>query len=248
MTAIISLSDLNTSVNHEPRVLDVLLAERLGFADKYKVRELIERNRAELEFQGVVSATVAETSSKGGRPAAEYWLNEWHAILVCMFSRTEKAAEVRKAVIEVYKAYRQQKTVAEPQPRVAVRAYTRRPRGSRLLHEHLRKNGMGVVRINGALLLVDFNQNCFPDGGEALVFDEDPYSRGSSLAVKALAAIPHGVNIRRGLGYTEVKSPDRWDMHPPKKVNSLARVVSRMPEERQPQQCLPLKQPEAVVK
>ena len=106
MTALITLADLNTVINHEPRVLDLLVAERLGFDSKYKIRELIDRNREELESYGAVSARTAETSERGGRPSTEYWLNEAQALLICTFSRTAKATAVRKALIEVYQAYR----------------------------------------------------------------------------------------------------------------------------------------------
>ena len=115
MTALLSLSDLNTTINHEPRVRDLRLAAVLGMADLHKVRELIVANLAELKGYGEVSAQRAETSAKGGRPGVEYWLNEPQALLLCMFSRTERAAEVRKALIDVFMAHRRGQTV-QPTP------------------------------------------------------------------------------------------------------------------------------------
>lgn len=116
MTAL-SISELNTTINHEPRILDLTLAERLGMSDRHKIRPLIDANRQELEAHGEVSAQRAETSQRGDRPSVAYYLNEAQALLVCMFSRTPRAAEVRKAVIEVFMEYRQQK----PKPANAVR-------------------------------------------------------------------------------------------------------------------------------
>lgn len=104
----LSPKELNTQVNHEPRLYDLRLAERLGFERPRDIRKMIERNRAELEGYGEICATVAQnTDPRGrGRPGTEYYLNEGQSLLLCMFSRTEKAAEVRKEVIEVYMAYR----------------------------------------------------------------------------------------------------------------------------------------------
>lgn len=102
----LNLSDLNTTINHEPRIRDLTLAERLGFADLHKVRTLIERNRPELETYGEVSATAAETSAKGGRPGREYWLNEGQALTICALSRTPQAADIRRQVIQVYMDWR----------------------------------------------------------------------------------------------------------------------------------------------
>jgi prophage antirepressor-like protein len=108
----LSLSDLNTTVNHEPRVHDLRLAEALGFVQPRDIRKIIERNCAELNDYGVC-ATVAQTPSKGsvgGRPSAEYWLNEPQAILIAMFARTERAAEVRKQIVEVFLQWRRATT------------------------------------------------------------------------------------------------------------------------------------------
>lgn len=90
----------------EPRILDLTLAARLGMADPHKIRELISANASELRQHGEVSAHRAETTARGGRPGTAYYLNEPQALLVCMFSRTPKAAIVRKALIEVFMAYR----------------------------------------------------------------------------------------------------------------------------------------------
>ena len=98
----------------EPRVSDVILAERLGFAQPRDIRKLIERNRAELETYGEVCATVAQTTEKGGRPGKAYYLNEGQALVICALSRTPQAALVRRQIIEVFLAYRRGK-LASPE-------------------------------------------------------------------------------------------------------------------------------------
>lgn len=93
-----------TTINEEPRVLDTDLAEALGMARSRNIRvHLIEPNRIELERYGPLCSRTERT---GGRPATAYYLNEEQALLVCMFSRTERAKDVREAVIRVFTAYR----------------------------------------------------------------------------------------------------------------------------------------------
>ena len=106
MTNLISLSDLNTTINHEPRILDIKIAEALGMVQPLNIRATIEANKAELALHGEVFTQSVKTSKSGGRPSSAYYLNEAQAILLCMFSRTEKAAIVRKGVIEVFMAWR----------------------------------------------------------------------------------------------------------------------------------------------
>lgn len=114
MTNLITPSDLNTTLNHEPRVRDLTIAERLGMAAPYDIRRTIEANRAELEGYGDLAslpsggfgAAPRNPGTKGGRPGREYYLNEGQALVLCALSRTPKAAEVRKALIDVFMAFR----------------------------------------------------------------------------------------------------------------------------------------------
>lgn len=126
----LSAADLNTTINHEPRVLDLAVAERLGMADVHKIRPLINANRTELEAYGEISARRAENADpKGrGRPGREFWLNEGQALVICALSRTPAAAKVRKAIIDVFMAYRRGQLVEAAKP-VTVRQHRRsRPR------------------------------------------------------------------------------------------------------------------------
>lgn len=124
MTAHISPDDIHT-LDDEPRILDLKLATALGFERPRKIRELIDRNLSELETYGEVCAMVAQTgeetdftddvilphggakSPRGrGRPGREYHLTEAQALLVCMFARTNNAAEVRAELIRVFMEWR----------------------------------------------------------------------------------------------------------------------------------------------
>lgn len=96
----------------EPRIMDLVLAERLEMVDRHDVRRLIERNREELEMHGeLFSGTVPENTGRRGRPGKAYWLNEGQALVICALSRTEKAAQVRKILIDVFMAWREGKLV-----------------------------------------------------------------------------------------------------------------------------------------
>lgn len=106
MTGLISLDDITSFDGPEPRIRDVILGARLGLAQPLNIRKVVEANRRELGMHGEVFTHHVKTSDKGGRPSLVYYLNEAQALLICMFSRTPKAAEVRKALIEVFQAYR----------------------------------------------------------------------------------------------------------------------------------------------
>lgn len=105
MIAHIATTDLHV-LDAEPRMLDLRLAEALGFSLPIDIRKLVRRNGDELAKYGEVFATVAKTSPNGGRPGEEFWLNEPQSVLICMFSRTDKAAEVRQEIISVFMAWR----------------------------------------------------------------------------------------------------------------------------------------------
>lgn len=103
MTKLLTVHDLHL-LDEAPRIQDLKLAAALGFEVTREIRRLIERNVRELAQHGEVCVTIPQTGPRGGRPGKEYWLNEGQAVLICMFSRTEKAAEVRQTVISVFMA------------------------------------------------------------------------------------------------------------------------------------------------
>ncbi|MFH1556490.1 MAG: hypothetical protein ABII76_16790 [Pseudomonadota bacterium] len=120
----LSIVDLNTAVNHEPRVAHQRLAEALGYGAQIKMKHLVERNIEALQRFGEVSSTVDETGPKGGRPGKTYWLNKKQALYLCTKSETANATDVTIQMVEVFDAY-QRGTVAIEKP-VKVRAHRRR--------------------------------------------------------------------------------------------------------------------------
>lgn len=120
ITAAFRVGDLNTEIDSEPRVLDVLLGERLGMAHARNIRDTIAKRRDELALHGTICTSAIATSAKGGRPGTAYYLNEPQALLICMFANTAKAAQVRKMLIDVFMEYRRS------QGMVKVQAHERR--------------------------------------------------------------------------------------------------------------------------
>lgn len=104
----------------EPRVLDLDLGERLGFARPRDIRKIIDRNLPEIERFGFC-ATVAQNHEGGrGRPTAEYLLNEEQALLVAVLSNAPRAPEVRAMLIKVFVAWRRGHLAAAPSPALTV--------------------------------------------------------------------------------------------------------------------------------
>ena len=96
-------SDINTTVNCEPRIEDVRLAQALGFKRPRDIRKLIERSKTELE-RFATCATVAHVVR--GNPSTTYYLTEKQAIYLCTKSEAEKAVEVTIQMVEVFYQYR----------------------------------------------------------------------------------------------------------------------------------------------
>lgn len=111
--AALTIADL-TPMAGEPRVRDARLSEVLGYDRPSRVRDLIGRRRDEILDHGTLPQVAAViVAGNGARmDVEEYHLNEAQALLVCMFARTEKAAIVRKQVIDVFLAWRRGEIVA----------------------------------------------------------------------------------------------------------------------------------------
>ncbi|MCW5723479.1 MAG: hypothetical protein KIS81_00810 [Maricaulaceae bacterium] len=103
----LAISDLAPMAG-EPRVQDIRLGEVLGYSRPTFIRTTINRNRDEILMHGPLlqSEAMVEIGSGAVRETQSYWLNEAQALLVCMFARTEKAAQVRSQVISVFMAWR----------------------------------------------------------------------------------------------------------------------------------------------
>lgn len=94
----------------EPRVRDMDLGERLGFSRPRDIRKLIKDNLSELARYGEMRAMASRPPQINGlcqgKDATEYWLNEMQAVLICIKSATERAADVREAVIRAFVNWR----------------------------------------------------------------------------------------------------------------------------------------------
>lgn len=105
MNTQLTLADISV-FNGEPTILDLRLAEILGYERDRNIRKLIERNLIELQMYGEVCSTVEQTSPDGGRPGTAYHLNEAQALLISTLSKTENAARVRHMLITVFIEWR----------------------------------------------------------------------------------------------------------------------------------------------
>lgn len=94
-----------TSINGEPRVYDLDLAERLGFAEPRMIRNLIKRNHDKLLKFGVCYAAEQTSGEQGGRPSVAYYPNQKQAVWLCMKSETERAFDVQVEIVRVFDAY-----------------------------------------------------------------------------------------------------------------------------------------------
>src|SRR3954465_2110160 len=94
-----------TTIDGETRILDIDLAERLGFARPSKIRELIERHVGSLNKISVLPTVGQTLGASGGRPSKAYYLNRKQAIFVTAKSETEAATEITIEIIERFDAY-----------------------------------------------------------------------------------------------------------------------------------------------
>lgn len=102
----LSITDIDTTMD-EPRIQDLRLAERLGFSRPRNIRKIIENNADELRRYGTLVCSNTEQTSEGGRPGIEYRPNQAQSLLICMFSQTPIAADVRQEIITVFLACKQ---------------------------------------------------------------------------------------------------------------------------------------------
>jgi hypothetical protein len=101
----ISVHDIKVvAYNDEPRIRDVRLALRLGFARLDQIRKLIDRYRVDLERYG--NLFHRGTNSIGaGRPATEFWLTKGQAIFICVRSEAKHANEILHELIAIFLAF-----------------------------------------------------------------------------------------------------------------------------------------------
>ncbi|RJF83430.1 hypothetical protein D3877_01800 [Azospirillum cavernae] len=99
----LSLTDIDTTISGEPRILDLRLAEALGFKKPRDIRPLIERHLDALERLGGICRTVRQNPGRG-RPATEFWLTKKQAIYITTKAETDRATDITIAVVELFDA------------------------------------------------------------------------------------------------------------------------------------------------
>jgi phage antirepressor YoqD-like protein len=100
------------AVAGEPRIRDLDLAARLGFAKPTKIRDLIKRHLENLEAMGTVP-TVGTVNR--GQEATEFYLNRKQAIFITAKSETPQATEITIEIIEKFDAYERGAVPTVPQ-------------------------------------------------------------------------------------------------------------------------------------
>lgn len=209
-THILSLSDINTTVNHEPRILDVRFAEALGFERPADIRPLIERHLAAMKRLGEVFRTVRKTSEKGGRPANEFYLNKRQAVYIASKSETENAVDLTIHVIEVFDAA--MKGEAHPAlPKTTV------------VRSHVRKlpeqPDVTALRTADDLKLVLDTIGIMKGALDALNYVRFPEAVGR-LVYPHLSGLQHSaVNIERKLQEVQTDLAVRMAAQPPKMLS-----------------------------
>lgn len=98
-------TDLNTKIDQTPRVMDLRLAEELGFSRARDIRDLIDRHAEALRQLGPLPTTIEKPSQRGGRRAKAYWLNKQQVLYLCTKSETSRATEATLLMVKVFDAY-----------------------------------------------------------------------------------------------------------------------------------------------
>lgn len=103
-----------TVIDGDARLSDKHISDVLGYGRVNDLHRIIRKHEAELESYGELLCRTGKAS--GGRPSLTFLLNEAQATLICMFSRTDRAAEARRLIIEVFTRWRH----GEPLPPATV--------------------------------------------------------------------------------------------------------------------------------
>jgi len=178
-----TITDINADIDNEPRVQDICLAGALGFARPRVIRELVTRNKEELNTYGSLAARHGKSR---GQSFTEYFLNEGQALLICMFAKTVAAAVVRKALIDVFMEYR----LGRIEKPIKVQAHNRRTSAkiddalrlkqnvdrlekvaASLQQPELKPQNVCAMIIDGDPVWVDINK--FDGAGRAVVIEHD---------------------------------------------------------------------------
>lgn len=94
------------------RVLDITLAQQLGYDRPRNIRALIKRHRAMLEEMGGLLHREANPGPTGGRRAIAFYLNEAQAHFIVAKSETERANIELAYVAQVFTQFRRGNLIA----------------------------------------------------------------------------------------------------------------------------------------
>ena len=151
-------------IDGEPRIHDLLLAERLGFERPRDIRKLIKRHEEKLlNFGGCATAArVVE-----GNETSEFWLNQRQAIFICMKSETDKATDVQIEIVNVFNAYLNGdlKPVSKPAESTfqALSPHLRRD----LQLEHTKQVSKALMELGGQDAIINYHvKNCEEQSGK----------------------------------------------------------------------------------
>lgn len=149
--------------HEEPRVLDLDVARTAGVKVPASIRNVIDRNRDELEAHGTLEVFDYQSKTPaGGRPGRQYLLNEAQALALVALMRTPKARELRVALVRLFVAVRHGLVAAPPAGAPPAVPFAE-VHGSRVGDTHARRelvswcvlaataHGVTIHRIHGAL-------------------------------------------------------------------------------------------------
>lgn len=136
----LSISDIDTKVNHEPRIRDLRLAEVLGMVNPHSIRRLIQRHRGVLESLGAI---ISHQDAKlgAGRPSSSFYLTKRQALYLTAKADTPRAAMVTVEMVELFDRFTSGQPVGLP------------PR-----------DGMALVRVGEEVVTIDLSATA--QGGE----------------------------------------------------------------------------------
>lgn len=119
MSNIVKIENWSLAIeNNEPRVRDLDLAERLGYAQPRDIRKLVKTYQKSGDLsQDDVRAVVARTRvGIAERNVTEFWLSEAAALFIVTKSETKNAIALTKEMIRVFMLVRRGMIETQPSP------------------------------------------------------------------------------------------------------------------------------------
>lgn len=121
-----------TVIEGDALLADTHIQQALGYGRVNDLHRIIKKHQVELEGYGRMLCRTGKASS--GQTRLTYYLNEPQATLVCMFSRTERAAQARRLIVEVFTAWRKGQLDQMPAPAADPFEASARRAGQVVLH------------------------------------------------------------------------------------------------------------------